>query len=159
MGSKVTYSSKHVGKQNELAPANKLGVNSPRSKQQLPTMLKGSANSMLGGEPLDESEDQEVEDEYTIDEGLSSIQNVDEIKSGTLSPPVDNLISGSGVPLQNTDQMATDVKLGKNDQILIEGRGVFMKHVEDDKPVPQTEKKGSPKKLLNYDTFESSSDD
>jgi len=58
--------------------------------------------------------------------------------------------------------MATDVKLGKNDQILIEGRGVFMKQEGNTpkKPLPpQSEKKASAKKLLNYDTFESSSDD
>lgn len=96
-GSKVTYSSKQVGKKGDLLPSGKMGVNSPRSKQHLPTILKGSANSMLG-DPLDESEDQEAEDEYSIDEGLSSIQNAHEIKSGTLSPP-DNLISGTGVPM------------------------------------------------------------
>lgn len=157
-GNSKSASLKQGSKKGDLLAAQKLGINSPRSKQGLPTILKESTNFMHS-DPMDESEDQEVEDEYTIDEGLSSIQNADEIKSDTLSPP-DNVISGTGVPLQNTEKMANDVKLGKNDQILIEGKGVFMKEEDNSKNIiPQSEKKDAGKKLLNYDTFESSSDD
>ena len=94
-GNSKSTSIKQISRKGGLVAAKKLGVNSPSSGQRLPTILKGSTNSMLG-DPLDQSEDQE--DEYTIDEGLSSIQNVNEIMSGTLSAP-GNLISGTGVPI------------------------------------------------------------
>ena len=57
--------------------------------------------------------------------------------------------------------MATNLKLGKNDQILIEGRGVFMKQEENTlkKPLPPQSEKKRQRRNSYYDTFESSSDD